>query len=319
MKTEIPEILKREDRFLIVTHINPDGDAVGSLLGMYLALSEMGKQTWALLNDKFPDRYSFLPSHTAVLTDSAQLTADPKWIISLDVAAEPRISADLTPFRDKARLINVDHHPTNDGFGDVNLIEPDATSTAEIVYRILKHTGYELSRDVGKCLYTGVITDTGCFRFSGVNSSTLHLAAEILESGFDSYEITRHVYEEYPLRRLELERLVLDRMQILLDGRLVISTLFADDFSRLGAPISESENLVNRLRESHGVEVGVLLTQLSEETCRASLRSKGRIDVAAIAQSLGGGGHKNAAGLRSTLPVDELRARIAGAVEAALS
>lgn len=319
MTTEIPEILKREDRFLIVTHINPDGDAVGSLLGMYLALCEMGKQAWALLNDKFPDRYSFLPGHAGVLADSALVPGDPKWIISLDVAAEPRISADIKPFRDKARLINVDHHPTNDGFGDLNLIEPGATSTAELVFKILKQTGYKLSRDVGKCLYTGVVTDTGCFRFSGVNGSTLHLAAEMLESGFDSYEITRHVYEEYPLRRLELERLVLDRIEILLDGRFVMSTLFADDFSRIGASISESESLVNRLRESCGVEVGALLTQLSDKVCRASLRSKGRIDVAAIAQSLGGGGHKNAAGLRSTLPVDELRAKITEAVEAALA
>lgn len=319
MKTEIPDILKYEDRFLVVTHINPDGDAIGSLLGMYLALSEMGKQCWAMMSDAVPERYAFLPGADRVVLSPDELHGTPNWIISLDVASEPRIAADIKRFRGRSRLINVDHHPTNIGFGDLNLVRPEVTSAAELVFTLLTRAGYSLSQDVGKCLYTGIITDTGCFRFSGVSSQTLHLAAQILASGFDSYDVTRHIYEEYPLRRLELERLVLDRIQILLDGKLVMSTLFADDFKRLGSPFSEAENLVNRLRESHGVEVGVLVTQLSDEFCRASLRSKGRVDVAAVAASLGGGGHKNAAGLRSPLSVEELQTKIVQSVDAALS
>ena len=319
MKTEISDILKNEDGFLVVTHINPDGDAIGSMLGMYLALKEMGKDCWAMVDSSLPERYTFLPGQERVLTAPEALHSQPNWIISLDVASEPRISPDIKRFRDRAGLINVDHHPTNKGFGDFNLISPDATSTAEMVYILLSRAGFSLSPDVGKCLYTGVVSDTGCFRFSGVTSDTLHLAADILASGFDSYDVTRHLYEEFPLRRLELERLVLERMQILLDGALIMSTLYADDFKRLGSPMSEAENLVNKLRESRGVEVGVLVTQLSEDFCRASLRSKGSVDVASVASSLGGGGHKNAAGLRSPLPVAELQSKIIRSIGAALS
>ncbi len=319
MTTDIPDILKQEDGFLVVTHVNPDGDALGSMLGMHLALREMGKRSWAILRDAFPERYAFLPGRDRVRTSADSLNGRPNWIISLDVASEVRISADLDTMRRTAKLINVDHHRTNIGFGDINLIEPGATSTAELVFTILKLAGYTPSPEVGKCLYTGLVTDTGCFRFSGVNSDTLRLASEILASGFDSYDVTRHIYEEYPLRRLELERLLLERIEILLDGRLVMSSFYEDDFKRLGASMSESEDLVNRLRESSGVEVGVLLTQISEEVCRASIRSKGRVDVAAIAAKLGGGGHRNAAGLRSTLPLHDLRARIVRGIADALS
>ncbi|MFH1116207.1 MAG: bifunctional oligoribonuclease/PAP phosphatase NrnA [Pseudomonadota bacterium] len=319
MTNDIADILKREDGFLIVTHVNPDGDALGSMLGMDLALREMGKRSRPLLKDSFPERYAFLPGRDRVLTSVESLDLEPNWIVSLDVASRARISADVEAIRSVAALINVDHHPTNNGFGDINLIDPSATSTAELVFKILRSAGYAPSSDVGKCLYTGLITDTGCFRYSGVNSNTLHLAGQILESGFDSYDVTRHIYEEYPLRRLGLERLLLERVRILLEGRLVMSTFYEDDFKQLGASMSESEDLVNRLREISGVEVGVLLTQVSEEVCRASLRSKGRLDVADIAARLGGGGHKNAAGVRSTLPLEELTERIVHSVTDALS
>ncbi len=318
MTTDIPDILRRENGFLIVTHVNPDGDALGSMLGMHLALREMGKRSWPLLRDSFPERYGFLPGRSRIVTSVDSLDGQPNWIVSLDVASQERISADVDAIRPGAKLINVDHHPTNNGFGDINLIDPASTSTAELVFKILKSAGYAPSPEVGKCLYTGLITDTGCFRFSGVNSNTLHLAAQILESGFDSYDVTRHIYEEFPLRRLQLERLLLDRIQVLLEGRLVMSTFYEEDFKQLGAPMSESEDLVNRLREISGVEVGVLLTQISEEVCRASLRSKGRLDVAHIAAKLGGGGHKNAAGVRSTIPLQDLRDQIIRSVADAL-
>ncbi|MDQ7783211.1 MAG: bifunctional oligoribonuclease/PAP phosphatase NrnA [Desulfomonilaceae bacterium] len=318
MTTDIPDILKRADRFLIVTHVNPDGDALGSMLGMHLALRDMGKKSWAMLKDSFPERYAFLPGRDSVCTSPESLNGRPDWIVSLDVASEGRISADVDLIRRTATLINIDHHPTNNGFGDINLIQTEATSTAELVFTVLRRAGYAPSPEVGKCLYTGLITDTGCFRFAGVNSDTLRLASDILASGFDSYDVTRHIYEEYPLRRMELERLLLERIRILLEGRLVMSTFYEDDFKRLGASVSESEDLVNRLRENSGVEVGVLLTQISDEVCRASLRSKGRVDVARIAATLGGGGHKNAAGLRSTLPLQALQAEIVRCVADAL-
>jgi phosphoesterase RecJ-like protein len=313
LNPDIPTLLKNEDRFVVVSHTNPDGDAIGSLLGMYLALKEMGKTVWALTEKEFPQLYAFLPGSGDVLTEPHRIQS-PDWIIVLDVADKPRIAGDISAFEKNTKLINIDHHPTNPAFGDVNFIDTSATSTAELVFRVLKDTGYALSMNVGKCLYTGLVTDTGCFRFSGVNSNTMRIAAEMLDTGFESYEITRRMFEEFPLARLKLERLVLDRAEILIGGRLVLSILKSDDFTRLGADMSDAENLVNRLREYQGVQAAILITDMEDGLVRVSLRSKDALDVSAIAQSLGGGGHKYAAGIKSKLPVSELKERLVRAV-----
>ncbi len=196
MNREIAGIVQNEDKFLVVSHVNPDGDAVGSLLGMYLALSEMGKQVWPFSGEKFPDLFDFLPGINALITTPEGIDDTPAWIIALDVAEERRICGDIKLFREKAKLINIDHHPTNPEFGDLNYVKPAATSTAELVHEVLAGAGYKISADVGKCLYTGLITDTGGFRFSGVDSTTLRVGAEMLGSGFDSYQVTRHLFEE---------------------------------------------------------------------------------------------------------------------------
>jgi bifunctional oligoribonuclease and PAP phosphatase NrnA len=316
--SEIPELLRTQDRFVVVTHVNPDGDAIGSQMGMYLALREMGKKAWPLTHRQVPQLYHFLPGIPDLITDPNRVDS-PNWIIAVDVAEKYRISGDISGFQDAARLINIDHHPTNPAFGDVNFIDPQATSTAEVVHQLLKEAGYEISADVGKCLYTGLITDTGGFRFAGVNSRTLKMAAEMLSPGLDSYEITRYLYEEYPLARLHLERLMLERAEILLDARLLLSTLSKADFDSLGAELSIAENLVNRLREFQGILAAVLITEMEDGLIRVSFRSKGNLDVARIAQSLGGGGHHSAAGVKSRLPLTELRSRIIRAVEEALT
>ena len=318
MIEEIAKILCGEDNFLVVTHINPDGDAIGCLLGAFLALSEMGKKSWALCADEIPEMYDFLPGRPLIIKDPGLVRPSPNWIVSVDSAEEHRISGDISSFRENAPLINIDHHPTNPGFGRLNLIDPDAKSSAEVLHRVLKRTGYSPSPEVGKCLYTGLITDTGGFRFQGVNEQTLLVGAELLSTGFDSYEVTRHLYEEESLSRRYLECLMLERMEVLLDGKLIVSTLYAEDFDRLGADRSYTENLVNRLREVRGVEAVVLITELSSGLTPVSFRSKEQLDVAALAKSLGGGGHHNAAGLRTPLPPDAIKKRIVEEIAHAL-
>ena len=314
----IAAALEQAHCFVVVSHINPDGDAVGSLLGMHLALREMGKQSWPLSHDGIPDSYSFLPGRGEVVCDASQIPTAPDWIISVDVATEPRISGDIRDLRRKARLINIDHHPTNPGFGDLNLIDATASSTAELVFQLLRETRYKCSASVGKCLYTGLVTDTGGFRFAGVNGNTLRIAAELLDSGFTSYDVTAPLFEEYPLHRLKLEQLLLERMEMLLHGKLALSTLYAEDFQSLGAEFSDGENLVDKLRDIRGVEAGVLMTRMSDNLVRVSLRSKNALDVSAVAASFGGGGHRRAAGLRSDLPLPVLKEQIVLHVEQAL-
>jgi phosphoesterase RecJ-like protein len=318
MIEKIASILRTEDNFVVVTHVNPDGDALGSLLGTHLALLEMGKQSHALCADKFPTIYDFLPGHEQIISDVVDIANPPKFIIAVDAAEEKRISGNILGLRGGTQLINIDHHETNPGFGDFNFVRTDATSTAELVHQLLKTAGYKLSPDVGKCLYTGLVTDTGGFRFAGVNNQTLTLGAEMLSAGLDSYDVTRPLFEEYPIRRIYLERLVLERVEILLDGKLVLSVLYSEDFKKFGAEMSETENLVNRLRENKGVLAGILFTTMPDNVVRVSFRSKDSLDVSAIAKSLGGGGHRYAAGLTSTLPLEELKGRIIRAVTEAL-
>lgn len=306
----IAGILRDQDRFAVLSHVNPDGDAVGSVLGMYVSLKKMGKQAWVLTDEPFPGMYDFLPGCRDVLTKQESQNITPSWILCLDVASENRTSVDIEKMRLKAGLINIDHHITNVSYGDWNLVDPQATSTAELVYRLIKAAGHPLSRDAAKCLYTGLITDTGCFRFSGVREHTMRLAAELLSPGLDSYQITRYLYEEYPIHRMELERLLLSRVELKLGGILAMSHLHYKEFQAIGAALSDGENLVDRLRENRGVEVGVLLTQVSDDTVRASFRSKDLLDVSAVAAVFGGGGHRRAAGLRSKLPLEELKNRI---------
>ena len=319
MIEQIAEIINKHDNFLVITHVNPDGDAIGSLLGMYLALREMGKTAAPVLGTKFPALFEFLPGKDDVLIGLESINFDPTYIISLDVAAENRISPQVDALRETATLINVDHHPTNPGYGNINHIQRHANSTTQLVYEILEKAGHPLSIDVGKCLYTGLITDTGCFKFAGVTSKTFELAAKLLEPGVDNYEITRYLFEEFAVSRLALEKLMLERLEILLDGKLVLSHLDLEDFEEIGADLSEGENLVNRLRETRGVEVGGLITELSDSLCKVSLRSKGLIDVSAIASELGGGGHRRAAGIKASMSPQKLRIRLLELISTALS
>ncbi len=310
MIEQIARIINEQDKFLVITHVNPDGDAIGSLLGMNLALKEMGKTSVPILGAEFPELFEFLPGKKDVFIGLDALKFDPSYIIALDVASENRIAPEVEHLGKSATLINVDHHPTNPGYGNLNYVQRYANSTTQLVYEILEKAGHTLSIDVGKCLYTGLITDTGCFKFAGVTSKTFELAAKLLEPGFDNYEITRYLYEEYAASRLILERLMLERLEALLDGKLVLSHLDFEDFEEIGAAPSEGENLVNRLRETRGVEVGGLITKLSDNRCKVSLRSKGMVDVSAIASKLGGGGHPRAAGINTSISPQELRAAL---------
>lgn len=318
MTPRVSQIFRDEDHFLVVSHINPDGDAIGSLLGLAMALSEMGKNACPLVGGAIPDAFEFLPGTDTLVTDPGRMHPAPQWIVAVDAAEENRIWGDLSGVRDGARLVNIDHHATNPQYGDVNVVVPDATSTAEIIYRILKEAGYSPSVNVGKCLYAALYSDTGGFRFSGVRSSTLHIGAELLAAGFESNEVTGPLLEEYPISRVRMEQLMLERMEVLLDGRLIISTLYPDDFERLGAQPSELENLVDKLRTIRGVEAAVLITKVSDELTRVSFRSKGRLNVASIAQVFGGGGHPRAAGLRTPLTPTTLKVKIKHEVKAAL-
>lgn len=317
MFEEIASQILEADRFLIVTHVNPDGDAVGSSLGLHLSLSEMGKTSFLVFESKPPELFSFLTGIDQILVGADINELKPNIIISVDAADQNRIVPRIEKLRPQTILINIDHHPTNPSFGDINLVSASANSTSSLIFEIIRAAGHRPSYNASKALFTGLVTDTGCFRFEGVNSSTFRLAAQMCESGIDSYQITQYLFEEHPIQRLALEKHVLNRLEILLGGKLALSVLFNSDFEEAGASLSDGENLVNKLRETRGVEVGVLMTKISDDLTRVSLRSKGNLDVSAIASKFGGGGHRRAAGIKSGLDFRTLKNQIIASINAA--
>ena len=214
MIDQIAGIIKEYHDFFIMTHVNPDGDAIGSLLGMYLALKENGKNAIPIIGADFPELFQFLPGSGNTVVGFDSIGFNPSHIIVLDVAAESRISPEIGDLRKSAKLVNIDHHPTNPLFGDYNYVLTSANSTTQLVYEILTRAECRLSLDVAKCLYTGLVTDTGCFKFAGVTSQTFELAARLLEFGVDNYDITRKLFEEFPASRLTLERLMIERLEV---------------------------------------------------------------------------------------------------------
>lgn len=319
MFDDICSAIKNADRILIVTHTNPDGDAIGSSLGFHLSLKEMGKVSFLALETSPPQTFSFLDGIDEAVVRPDINEINPDLILALDAADQKRVVPNIDLVRANVKLINIDHHPTNPLYGDLNLVRADANSTSSLVFQVLKEMGHRPSHAASKALFTGLVTDTGCFRFEGVNSATFRLAAEMCESGIDSYQITQFLFEEHPVERISLERLMLNRLRFLIGGKVALSELYISDFKETGASLSDGENLVNKLRETRGVEVGVLMTKVSENMTRVSLRSKGHLDVAAIATEFGGGGHRRAAGIKSSLDFSTLQQQLLVAIGKCLS
>ncbi len=319
MFDDICGAIKNSDRILIVTHTNPDGDAIGSSLGFHLSLKEMGKTSFLALESPPPQMFSFLTGIEEAIVSPDITDINPGLVLALDAADQKRVVPSIERIRSEVQVINIDHHPTNPGYGDLNLVRADANSTSSLVFNVLKEMGHHPSYAASKALFTGLVTDTGCFRFEGVNSSTFRLAAEMCESGIDSYQITQFLFEEHPIERISLERLVLNRLKFFLEGKVALSELYLSDFKEIGASLSDAENLVNKLRETRGVEVGVLMTKVSKDLTRVSLRSKGNLDVSVIAAEFGGGGHRRAAGIKSALDFSTLQRQLLVAIEKCLS
>ncbi|HET7045520.1 MAG TPA: bifunctional oligoribonuclease/PAP phosphatase NrnA [Gaiellaceae bacterium] len=305
----VVDALRRHDRFLATTHENPDGDALGSLLGMTLGLRQLGKDVQMILGpgERLPAEYTFLPL-TDLLREPPPDTAE-RVLLCLDCASEHRLTAD--GLREQAALVlDVDHHHDNTRFGDVNLIVPDASSTSEIVADLLAELGVEITPEIAEPLYIALVTDTGRFQYSNTTPKALRLAADLVEAGADVHQVFRQVYENVDFAKLKLLARVLDRAQVYEGGRVVISWLLRDDFAEVGAEEPYSEGLIDYLRSVEGAQLVALIREPPRDegpARRVSLRaSSDKIDVSAIARASGGGGHPQAAGFSSEESIDEI-------------
>jgi phosphoesterase RecJ-like protein len=304
---------------LIAVHRNPDGDALGSQLGLMRGLEKIGKKVFAHNLDPVPAIYRFLPGSDRITAGPAlKGTYDAFLVLDAD---PPRtgLSSGAWPAR---TLINIDHHVTNPREWPLTWLDPDATATGEMIYRFLNLLKIPLDKEMAVCLYTAIFTDTGSFRYSNTTPESMRIAATLIEAGADPWMVTEHVYESYAFKRINLLGKVLSGIERSPDGRMAWVLVTDDLYRQTGTSAEDTDNFVNFVRSVKGVEVAILFRQTGSEQYKISLRAKGRVDLSGLATSLGGGGHKNAAGgvLEGAFPAvrDKVLSAVAQTLEAQL-
>ncbi len=316
------ERLREDERFVLATHENPDGDALGSLVAMQGLLSALGKDTVMFISPHdlpLPHEYSRFALDGLISEPPADIGE--RTVVFLDCGNIDRNSASV--LRDGAHLLNIDHHHDNTLFGTLNHVVPDASCTAEIVWDLMHGLGLSVSPGVAEALYIGLITDTGRFMYENTGPRAHLMAAELLEVGVDVAQINRRLYEDMPTEKLALLGLALGQMQRYDAGELTMVALSAEDFERTAAEESHSEGIIDQLRALQGTKVAVLVRELSsgerKGQHKVSLRATGDdVDVSIIARAQGGGGHRRAAGFSTTLAPEELVEFLRGAIAAQL-
>ena len=310
--------LRARDRFLLTAHEGPDGDALGSLLGMHHLLTQLGKDSVMFLASKefpLPIEYRFLPLEEVFHEPPADM-AD-RTVVFLDCGNIDRMPVDFLTAGNND-VINIDHHHDNTRFGDFNLVDVEASCTAEIVYDLAQLLGARLTPEIAAALYVGLITDTGNFMYDNTNAHTHRVAAELIDAGVDVDDTYRRLYEHVPIEKLRLVARALDSIQRHCDDRLAISYISKADYAATGAGEEMTEGVIDFLRSLEGTKVAAVVRDLGNRgraARKVSLRSSdGEVDVSAIARKHGGGGHMRAAGFSTDLELDDLVTFICGEV-----
>ena len=316
--TEIDQVvgeLRSADRLLLTTHENPDGDALGSLLGMHWVLEQLGKDSVMYMSpDEFPLSYEYRHMTFEGLLGAPPDDVDERTVVFLDCGNIDRMPVAFLQ-REGVRILNIDHHHDNTRFGTVNLVVPEASCTVEIVFDLARELGAEITQRIADALYVGLVTDTGRFMYENTTPAAHRMAAELIEAGVDTHRVYRRLYEDLPFRRLQLLTRALQGVARYDDGTITMAMLTRPDYEETGALETDSEGVVDHMRAVEGTKVAVLVRELLGDARRGrrkvSLRATdGQVDVSRIARSLGGGGHRQAAGFTTELAPDEIVAAL---------
>lgn len=299
------EAIRNASQLVLTCHVHPDGDALGSMVGFAHAARAAGKDVVATFSGPLdiPEAYRFVD--TSVVVASDDVPAQPEMLVSFDAGSAERLG-DLRRVADSAgTTIVIDHHITNTGFGDINVIDAEAAATAEMTLELLDLLGWPMDEVVATALLTGVVTDTGRFQYSNTTPRTLRAAARMVEAGARPEVIGQHVYEETPFGYLHVSGAVLARARLDADRRFVWAVLRREDLEAAGIGPGDVDPLIDAVRTAKESDVALLVKEVDDGTVKGSLRSRGRVDVGAIAVDLGGGGHHNAAGFTFHGTADE--------------
>lgn len=317
--TEALAFIRERDDFLVVSHVQPDGDAISSSCVVQWLLDKLGKKSAAINEGAVPNRLIFLDKADGIINwKAAAPERTYKSIITVDCADFQRIGAVSALFAEGYELLNIDHHPTNDGFGTVNAIRTEAAATVEVLYDLIQQAAIPLDLGAAISIYTGLLTDTGGFRYSNTSPHVMEIASHLLAIGVNGHKLADELLERMTMPQLKLLQRGLSRLMFSEDGRLSWLYITPADLLETGAAGEDLEGLVNYARNIDGVEIGILFKETGDGAIKASLRSAGQANVAAIAQSFGGGGHVRAAGCRLDGPLEAAISRIVQASRKAM-
>jgi phosphoesterase RecJ-like protein len=308
--------LEDADEVALVCHVNPDADALGSLLGLACFLGRRGKRVAAAWPNGMaePPRWLEALPGREYLVEPKQLPKSPPILVTLDAADPARLAGLEHLLRKATTVICIDHHRTNRGFGAINLVDGDAAATAELVFRLIERMDGDFTPDVATCLYAGLVTDTGRFQYESATPEVLRMAATLREQPFDHAALAQTLYEDNSLPYLRLLGKVLDRAVHDAEADLVWTHLTRKDLKEAGVAIQETDDLIDVLRTAREADVVAVLKEQREGGFKVSLRSRGKADVAAVSASFGGGGHRLAAGYTSKEGLEETAKRLARAL-----
>jgi phosphoesterase RecJ-like protein len=311
---EIGSILREQHRFAVLSHVRPDGDALGSQLALALSLQLLGKDVTVWNEDGLLAKYDFLPGGTR-LTQPPPEPQDFDAAIALDTATQNRLGTAGESVRHAKTWINIDHHPSNPGYGDLVYIDPTSPATGQILFELIQDQQLPMDPAIAENLFVAISTDTGSFQYPNTTAHTFEIGAELVRGGVDVGRVSQLLYENYPRRRTELLRELLGTMRFEANGQIASFSLSLKVAAKLGVRPEDNEGLIDHLRAIRGVLVAVFFEELAEGKVRVSLRSKNKeVDVSAICQKFGGGGHTLAAGARVRGTLAEVEQRILEAI-----
>lgn len=309
MVKEILAAISQGKRFLITAHVRLDGDALGSELALYLMLKDLGKEAVICNQDATPEHYRFLPAAEHIVHDLEHIE---KYDIAfiLDCSELDRIgkmAADVVKIK---TLINIDHHVSNGRFSKLTLLDPQASSTGELLYRLMRKMHVKMTKDICTNLYAAILTDTGGFRYSSTHQETLRAAGDLVEGGANPQWISENIYESDPPAKLQLLSKVLETLTLDMENRVASMVVTQKHLQDTGATMEHTDGFIDIPRTVKGIDIAMLYTQMGENQYKLSLRSKGKVNVEKIARQFGGGGHVNAAACRIDGDIEAIKSRV---------
>ena len=308
---QILKCIKKSKNIVIVTHENPDGDAVGSSLAMYHALKGLKKNVDIIIPE-YSKCFNELPGIDEVIKESDKVY---DLAISLDAATDKLLNVWVKYFREADQRIVIDHHSTNTMFGDINYVDLSAPACAQVVYMLIKHYRWKITPEIGTCIMAGIITDTGGFQYSGVSKDTFNIAAELLDVGVNISKVYKKVFDTKTKSSFELRRIAIDRMEFLEDGKIAFTYVTNEDERKVNAGVGDYEGIVSEGRSVEGVEVSIFLHELKDGEFKISLRSNSYVNVSDVCIMFGGGGHIRAAGAKMTADPLVIRDKVVNEVK----